>query len=183
MNDVRMEITSDTAENITTALLESIVYTCQGTLQDNTFFIVGKNNLKLGRYKIRKYVVIMEKCLNEWSSCLELFMTDNEKKFNQLMGKYQEVNVTQIMDEFYDKDVDFLDFDNYMTAHGYYSVWEDCRENPALATEIKKDGWMKYVPINDDMKEIKIEFKVTADNGEEESPDCFYMKVTDVYEV
>ena len=46
------------------------------------------NNMRWGRVKLRKYVMILEKGLNEWSSVNELYMTDSEKKYRELLDMY-----------------------------------------------------------------------------------------------
>ena len=88
MKDYRTIISSGTVENICDALADSLDECFEGCLQDNYFFGVGNNNLKLGRVKLRKYVMILEKRLNEWSSVSELYMTDSEKKYRELLDMY-----------------------------------------------------------------------------------------------
>ena len=88
MKDYRMIISSGTVENICTALADSLDECFEGCLQDSYFFDVGNNNLKLGRAKLRKYVMILVKPLNEWSSATELYITDSEKKYRELLDKY-----------------------------------------------------------------------------------------------
>lgn len=85
MKDYRTIISNDTMENICDTLADSLDECFEGCLQDNYFFSVGNNNLKLGRVKLRKYVMILEKGLNEWSSVSELYMTDSEKKYRELL--------------------------------------------------------------------------------------------------
>lgn len=60
----------------------------EGCMLDNYFFDIGNNNMKWGRVKLRKYVMILEKGLNEWSSVNELYMTDSEKKYRELLDMY-----------------------------------------------------------------------------------------------
>lgn len=50
----------------------------EGCLLDN-YVIRGTEQIRLGRVKPRKFIMIKEKHLNEWSSTLELTMTDNEE--------------------------------------------------------------------------------------------------------
>ena len=88
MKDYRTIISSDTVENICDVLADYLEDSFEGCLLDNYFFSVGNNNLKLGRVKLRKYVMILEKGLNEWSSCYELYMTDSEKKYRELYDMY-----------------------------------------------------------------------------------------------
>ena len=83
MKDVRMTIQLQQAENIVNSLVEMgyNVEILEGSLNDNYFCEVGENNLKLGRKKLRKYLIIIEKYINEWSSGLEMLLTDNKKTY------------------------------------------------------------------------------------------------------
>ena len=44
--------------------------------------------MRWGRVKLKKYGMILEKGLNEWSSVNELYMTDSEKKYRELFDMY-----------------------------------------------------------------------------------------------
>lgn len=88
MKDVTMIIESETVDKFFEIFSDSWDDTFTGCLLDNHFFDIGKNNYKIGRKKIRSYVVIREKYLNEWSSCYELYMTDSEKKYRELFDMY-----------------------------------------------------------------------------------------------
>lgn len=66
--------------------------TYQGCLLDN-HVIRGAERIGFGRVKPRKFIMIKEKYLNEWSSVLEMTMTDNEKivnEFEELMKSQEE---------------------------------------------------------------------------------------------
>lgn len=66
--------------------------TYEGCLLDN-HVIRGAEQIKLGRVKPRKFIMIKEKYLKEWSSTLELTMTDNEEiinEFEELMKSQEE---------------------------------------------------------------------------------------------
>lgn len=88
MKDYRMIIDNDTVENICKALDDCLVDTFEGCMLDNYFFNIGNNNMRWGRVKLRKYVMILEKSLDEWSSVNELCMTDSEKKYRELYDMY-----------------------------------------------------------------------------------------------
>lgn len=94
MKDYKTQVTGIQANSIveffTTHGCNSII-TQEGTLQDNYCLDIGENTYKMGRTKVRKYLIIVEKYLNEWSSCLELIMTDNENTYNKYYDSMVEV--------------------------------------------------------------------------------------------
>lgn len=63
--------------------------TYTGCLLDN-YVIRGAEQIKFNRVKPRKYILIKEKYLNEWSSTLELTMTDNEEIINEFEAMIEE---------------------------------------------------------------------------------------------
>lgn len=83
MKDIRMMISHQQAENIVNSLIKMgyDVEILEGCLNNNYFCEVGENNLKLGRKKLRKYLIITEKYINEWSNGLEMLLTDNQEKY------------------------------------------------------------------------------------------------------
>lgn len=83
MKDYTSQISQAQADKIINYFIDNdySVEVAEGTLTDNYLVNVGTNNLKLGHVKIRKYIVIIGKYLNEWSSTLDLILTDNEKTF------------------------------------------------------------------------------------------------------
>ena len=86
MNDYQIQITETQANNIVDFFVSNgcnDIIIKEGCLQDNYCLDIGENNYKIGRIKIRKYLIITEKYLNEWSSYLELIMTDNENIYNK----------------------------------------------------------------------------------------------------
>ena len=88
MKDYRTIIDNDTVEMFCTTLDDYLADSFEGCMLDNYFFDVGNNNMRWGRIKLRKYVMILEKSLNEWSSVNELYMTDSEKKYRELLDMY-----------------------------------------------------------------------------------------------
>lgn len=63
-----------------------------GVLQDNYICDFGECNshrLKLGRYKLRKYLLIREVYKNEWSSGLELELTDDDSVYEAWLKHYE----------------------------------------------------------------------------------------------
>jgi hypothetical protein len=67
----------DFAEN-----LNCWVETYEGRLVNN-YIIYGTDRIKIGKAKPRKFIIIQETYLNEWSSGLEITMTDNEAKVTE----------------------------------------------------------------------------------------------------
>ena len=60
---------------------------CPGALLDNVIVYDYDGILKLGKYKPRKYYITVVKHLNEWSSGLQLIMTDSDK----IVQEYEEL--------------------------------------------------------------------------------------------
>ena len=90
MKDIKMKITLDACNNIVNALQErnyDVEYVPGGTL-DNYFCEVGESNLKLSRWKLRKYLIVLERFVNEWTSTLELILTDNAETYYNLYNSY-----------------------------------------------------------------------------------------------
>lgn len=54
----------------------------EGNLLDN-YIIDNINKLVFNTSKARKYIIIKEKFLNEWSSCYDVVFTDNEKEVDE----------------------------------------------------------------------------------------------------
>lgn len=92
MKDVRMIIDLKSCDNIIQGLQERNydVECVEGSLLDNYFCEVGENNLKLSRWKLRKYLIVLERFVNEWTSTLELILTDNAETYYNLYNSYTE---------------------------------------------------------------------------------------------
>ena len=92
MKDVRMRITMENCNNIVNALQERNydVECVPGGLLDNYFFFLFESNLKLSRWKLRKYLIVLERFVNEWTSTLELILTDNAETYYNLYNSYME---------------------------------------------------------------------------------------------
>ena len=88
MKDYRTIIDSDTVEMFCTTLNNYLEDSFKGCMLDNYFFDIGNSNMRWGRVKLRKYVMILEKGLNEWSSVNELYMTDSYEKYKELYDAY-----------------------------------------------------------------------------------------------
>lgn len=62
--------------------------TFEGNLLDN-HVIYDTERIKFGRVKPRKYIMIKEFYLNEWSSEYEITMTNNENKIKEYVSKME----------------------------------------------------------------------------------------------
>lgn len=100
MKDVRMKITMGTCNNIVNTLQERNydVECVPGGMLDNYFCEVGKSNLKLSRWKLRKYLIVLECFVNEWTSTLELILTDNAETYYNLHNNYMESYAENVME-------------------------------------------------------------------------------------
>lgn len=85
MKDYRIEISSNSANNIVKYFeFHGFNVECkEGVLLDNYCIEVGENNLKIGKVKVRKYIIIIEKYINEWSSSLEMILTDSKEIYER----------------------------------------------------------------------------------------------------
>lgn len=75
------------------------------------------------------------------------------------------------------KEMYFTELDSYMAENGYYSVLDD-----GATDDIKADKDVFYTACDTDVCEIKINFEITIDCGEDEDTANFILKVTDVCE-
>lgn len=85
MKDYRTEISSGSADDIVNYFVQNgfDVVCKEGALLDNYCIEVGENKLKIGKVKVRNYLIIVEKFLNEWSSSLELILTDSKEIYER----------------------------------------------------------------------------------------------------
>lgn len=82
------EISSEVQEKIISMAVNDGVDVRQvaGSLQDNVMF-ENETGIRIGnRMKARKYIIMVEEYVNEWSSAINLIMTDSI----QLYQQYQE---------------------------------------------------------------------------------------------
>lgn len=80
MKDYRTLISLDEANKIVDfAINNEYTFDCfDGCLVDS-YIIYNTESVRIGRMKSRKNIIIREIYMNEWSSGLELIMTDNEE--------------------------------------------------------------------------------------------------------
>lgn len=85
--------------------------------------------------------------------------------------------------ELLNKEMNFVELDNYMMDQGFYSVYDD-----GITADIKQDKNVIYTFIDVDAAgvdngiQVKIDFEITIDNGEDEVEEAFYLKVNEVEE-
>ena len=82
--DYKTVIDNDTLTKILENADEMGIYyeTVEGTLQDNYLFF-NDNIITFKGIRPRKYIIIEEKYLNEWSSELVMTMTDKDSKVDE----------------------------------------------------------------------------------------------------
>lgn len=88
------------------------------------------------------------------------------------------LNVNELKELLLNEEVSFRELDNKMMENGYYSVFDD-----GIVGNIKEDLSVLYTAKDTGESEIKIDFIITFNNGEDETEESFYLKVTDVEEV
>ena len=85
MKTYTTEITQGTADNIINFLsnkgydMEILV----GCLNDGFIAEIGNNNFSLGKIKLRKFIIVVEQYINEWTSALKMILTDDESVYNK----------------------------------------------------------------------------------------------------
>lgn len=62
------------------ANLQSCAIDCYESVLLDNYIIYNTDKIRIGRAKPRKYIIIVEKFQNEWSSALQLIQTDSYKK-------------------------------------------------------------------------------------------------------
>ena len=91
MKTVSFDISNSKATAILRCLTE-IGYECEevsGCLLDNYICDLGtEHHLKMGRYKLRRYLLLKECYANEWSSYYQLILTDDDKTYEVWHKRY-----------------------------------------------------------------------------------------------
>lgn len=86
-------------------------------------------------------------------------------------------SVNEVKKELANKEMYFSELDTYMVENGYCSVLDD-----GATEDIKADKCVFYTACDTDVCEVKINFSITIDCGEDEDPAAFILKVADVCE-
>ena len=85
MKTYTTEITQGTADNIIN-FLSNKGYDMEilgGCLNDGFIAEIGNNNFSLGKIKLRKFIIVVEQYINEWTSGLKMILTDDEGMYNK----------------------------------------------------------------------------------------------------
>lgn len=73
------------------------------------------------------------------------------------------------------REMSFVDLDNYMMEHGFYSVFND-----GVTDNIKECGNVVYTGLESNEAEVIIHFTITIDSAEDESEEHFYMLINKI---
>lgn len=90
MKTIKMQISGKAAEAVLNSVPRNVgldIYT--GTLLDNFVIDFGEpKKYKLGRKVCRRYLIGREVYLNEWSSGIEIIMTDSDRVYNNYIEMF-----------------------------------------------------------------------------------------------
>lgn len=87
----------------------------------------------------------------------------------------EKLNVNELRKELLGEEFSFSELDNIMIGAGYYSVFND-----GVTDYIKDCKNVVYTALDTNICEIKIDFEIIIDNGEDEVSEAFYLKVLDI---
>ena len=73
------------------------------------------------------------------------------------------------------KELSFIELDNFMIKHGYYTVIDD-----GIIDNIKQDENVIYTSKQTNESEIQIFFNIIYNNGKDESEESFIIKIIEV---
>lgn len=73
------------------------------------------------------------------------------------------------------KELSFIELDNYMVEHGYYSVLDD-----GIINQIKQDESVIYTNRTTNEADIQILFFIVCDNGADEVEESFVIKIMEI---
>ena len=73
------------------------------------------------------------------------------------------------------KELTFIELDNFMIKHGYYTVIDD-----GIIDNIKQDENVIYTSKQTNESEIQIFFNIIYNNGKDESKESFIIKIIEV---
>lgn len=67
--------------------LDNDLFIIEGTLQDSCL-IISNHKIKIGKAKPRKYIIFESVYINEWSSELQMILTDDDKRADKFYTDY-----------------------------------------------------------------------------------------------
>ena len=67
--------------------LDNDLFIIKGTLQDSCL-IISNHKIKIGKAKPRKYIIFESVYINEWSSELQMILTDDDKRADKFYTDY-----------------------------------------------------------------------------------------------
>ena len=67
--------------------LDNDLFIINGTLQDSCL-IISNYKIKIGKANPRKYIIFESVYVNEWSSELQMILTDDDKKADKFYTEY-----------------------------------------------------------------------------------------------
>lgn len=80
--------------------------------------------------------------------------------------------------ELLNKEMSFVELDNYMMSQGFHSVFED-----GVTDDIKDCRNVAYTGLETGEVEVLIDFDITIDNAEDEAKEFFYLVVNQIEEI
>ena len=89
----------------------------------------------------------------------------------------KKLTVQQLEEGLLNAEISFMCLDNFMSNHGYYSVYDDGSIN-----DIKEDGNAIYTALDTNQCEIIINFDIMSFNSDDEDEYNFTVKINSVEE-
>lgn len=87
----------------------------------------------------------------------------------------KKLTIEQLKEGLLNAEISFMCLDNFMSNHGYYSVFDD-----GAIAEIKEDKNVVYTGVDSGECEIIISFEIEINNSHDETEFAFDIKVTGV---
>ncbi len=89
MRTIKMQVSGEDAKTILNSISNVVLEIHPGVLLDSFAIDFGEpRRYKWGRTLFRQYMIGREIYLNEWSSAIELRMTDSEQVYNNYINKF-----------------------------------------------------------------------------------------------
>lgn len=85
------------------------------------------------------------------------------------------IKLNELRNDLGGKELSFIELDNYMVEHGYYSVLDD-----GIINQIKQDESVIYTNRITNEADIQILFIIDYNNGADEVEESFVIKVIEI---